>query len=56
MMDSDSLMMLEGVLNVSEMHVRDIMIPRSQMDVIDISKKLEEFIPFVIETVTHVSL
>jgi|TARA_B110000259_G_scaffold3217_2_gene3756 magnesium and cobalt transporter len=50
MMDSDSLMMLEGVLNVSEMHVRDIMIPRSQMDVIDISKKVEEFIPFVIKT------
>ena len=41
MMDSDALMMLEGVLNVSEMHVRDIMIPRSQMDVIDISKKIE---------------
>jgi len=50
MMDSDSLMMLEGVLNVSEMHVRDIMIPRSQMDVIDISKRVEEFIPFVIKT------
>tara|TARA_B100000787_G_scaffold45592_1_gene32675 strand:+ start:1887 stop:2714 length:828 start_codon:yes stop_codon:yes gene_type:complete len=50
MMDSDALMMLEGVLNVSEMHVRDIMIPRSQMDVIDISKKIEEFIPFVIKT------
>ena len=50
MMDSDSLMMLEGVLNVSEMHVRDIMIPRSQMDVIDISKKVEEFIPFVVKT------
>ena len=50
MMDSDALMMLEGVLNVSEMHVRDIMIPRSQMDVIDISKKVEEFIPFVIKT------
>ena len=50
MMDSDALMMLEGVLNVSEMHVRDIMIPRSQMDVIDISKKIKEFIPFVIQT------
>jgi len=49
-MDSDALMMLEGVLNVSEMHVRDIMIPRSQMDVIDISKKIKEFIPFVIQT------
>jgi len=50
MLDADSLMMLEGVLNVSEMQVRDIMIPRSQMDFIDISKKPEEFIPFVIET------
>ena len=50
MMDSDALMMLEGVLNVSEMHVRDIMIPRSQMDIIDISKKIEEFIPFVVKT------
>jgi len=50
MMDSDALMMLEGVLNVSEMHVRDIMIPRSQMDVIDISTKIKEFIPFVIKT------
>ena len=49
-LDADSLMMLEGVLNVSEMQVRDIMIPRSQMDFIDISKKPEEFIPFVIET------
>jgi magnesium and cobalt transporter len=50
MMDSDALMMLEGVLNVSEMQVRDIMIPKSQMDVIDISKKVKEFIPFVIKT------
>mgnify|MGYP001210226235 FL=1 len=48
--DSDSLTMLEGVLNVSEMQVRDIMIPRSQIDFIDITKKPEEFIPYVIET------
>ena len=38
--DSDSLTMLEGVLNVSEMQVRDIMIPRSQIDFIDITKKI----------------
>jgi len=50
LIDSDSLMMLEGVLNVSEMQVREIMIPRSQMDVIDITKKPEEFIPFIIDT------
>ena len=49
MLDADSLMMLEGVLNVSEMQVRDIMIPRSQMDFIDISKKPEEFIPLLLK-------
>ncbi|MFM2435654.1 MAG: hypothetical protein RL063_1635 [Pseudomonadota bacterium] len=50
LMDSDSLAMIEGVLQVSEMQVRDIMIPRSQMDVIDITQPPETFIPHVIET------
>ncbi|MES2013335.1 MAG: transporter associated domain-containing protein [Pseudomonadota bacterium] len=50
LMDADSLAMIEGVLQVSEMQVRDIMIPRSQMDVIDITDPAEVFIPHVIET------
>lgn len=50
LMDADSLAMIEGVLQVSEMQVRDIMIPRSQMDVIDITDSPEKFIPHVIET------
>ncbi len=50
LMDADSLAMIEGVLQVSEMQVRDVMIPRSQMDVIDITHPPETFIPFVIET------
>lgn len=50
LLDGDALAMIEGVLQVSETQVRDVMIPRSQMDVIDISKKPEDFIPFVIET------
>ena len=50
LMDGDSLAMIEGVLQVSEMQVRDIMIPRSQMDVIDITDTPETFIPHVIET------
>jgi magnesium and cobalt transporter len=50
LMDADSLAMIEGVLQVSEMQVRDVMIPRSQMDVIDITEPPEKFIPFVIET------
>ncbi len=50
LMDADSLAMIEGVLQVSEMQVRDVMIPRSQMDVIDIAQPAETFLPFVIET------
>ena len=49
LLDSDALAMIEGVLHVSEMQVRDIMVPRSQMDTIDISEKPDEFIPYVIE-------
>jgi magnesium and cobalt transporter len=50
LLDGDALSMIEGVLQVSETQVRDVMIPRSQMDVIDITQTPEDFIPFVIET------
>ena len=50
LLDADALSMMEGVLQVSERQVREIMIPRAQMDVIDISLPPEQFIPFVIET------
>lgn len=50
LLDADALSMMEGVLQVSERQVREIMIPRAQMDVIDISLSPEAFIPFVIET------
>lgn len=49
LLDSDALSMIEGVMQVSEMQARDIMVPRSQMDVVDISEKPDRFIPFVIE-------
>jgi magnesium and cobalt transporter len=50
LLDSDALSMIEGVMQVSEMQARDIMVPRAQMDVIDISETPEKFIPYVIET------
>jgi magnesium and cobalt transporter len=50
LLDADALSMMEGVIQVSESQVREIMIPRAQMDVIDISQPPEEFIPYVIET------
>lgn len=50
LLDAEALSMMEGVLQVSERQVREIMLPRAQMDVIDIGQPPEEFIPFVIET------
>lgn len=50
LLDSDALSMIEGVMHVSEMQARDIMVPRAQMDVIDISETPDKFIPYVIET------
>jgi len=49
LMDADALAMIEGVLQVGEMQVRDIMIPRSQMDVVDINDTAAQFLPQVIE-------
>ena len=48
-LDAEALSMIEGVLQVSETQVRDVMIPRSQMDMIDVAESPEKFIPFVIE-------
>lgn len=50
LLDADALSMMEGVIQVSERQVREIIIPRAQMDVIDISQPPEEFIPHVIAT------
>lgn len=49
LLDSDSLAMIEGVMQVSEMRVRDIMIPRSQMVVVPREAELETIFPLVIE-------
>jgi magnesium and cobalt transporter len=50
LLDADALAMIEGVLQVSEMQARDIMVPRAQMDVIDIRESPDQFIPTVIQT------
>jgi magnesium and cobalt transporter len=50
LLDAEALSMIEGVLQVSETQVRDVMIPRSQTDMIDAAESPEKFIPFVIET------
>ena len=50
LLDADALSIIEGALQVSEMTVRDIMIPRAQMDVVSIDEDPSQFIPFVLET------
>jgi magnesium and cobalt transporter len=50
LLDADALSIIEGALQVSEMTVRDIVIPRAQMDVVSIDDEPAEFIPFVLET------
>ena len=49
LIDADSLSMIEGVFQVSDLCARDIMVPRAQMDAINIAEKPEDFIPFVLE-------
>ena len=49
-LDSDVLAMMEGALEVSETQVRDAMIPRSQMVVVNYESPLEEFLPCIVES------
>ena len=46
----ETKLMIQGVLEVSDMRVRDIMIPRSQMVTLDINNPLEESLPIILES------
>ena len=48
--DADAVSMMEGVMQVADLQVRDLMIPRSQMDVIDIDDPLEKILETVVDT------
>jgi magnesium and cobalt transporter len=48
--DAEEKSMLAGVLEVSETQVRDVMIPRSQMVVIDIEDDIDEMIGVIVES------
>ncbi|HCM46125.1 MAG TPA: magnesium/cobalt efflux protein [Colwellia sp.] len=50
LINPETKQMIKGVLDVSEMRVRDIMIPRSQMVTIDINHSLDEFLPIILES------
>lgn len=48
--DADALAMMEGALEVSETQVRDAMIPRAQMVVVNIDADLDQFLPRLVES------
>jgi len=50
LLDPEALTMIEGVLQVAEMQVRDIMVPRAQMAVVERDASLEKILPVVIES------
>lgn len=48
LIDADALAMIEGVFQVSELSARDILIPRAQIDWIDINESVQDTISEVI--------
>jgi magnesium and cobalt transporter len=48
--DSDALKIMEGALHVGDMQVREVIVPRAQMDVIKVDQPLDKFLPKIIET------
>ena len=50
LLDADALSIIEGALQVSDMPVRDVMIPRAQMDCVDIEDPLEKIVDTALRT------
>lgn len=50
LVDGQALSMIEGALQVAEMQVRDIMIPRSEMVVVERDRPPEKFVATVVES------
>jgi len=48
--DADALSIIEGALQVAEIPVREVMVPRAQMNVIRVDQPIEEIIDFAIQT------
>ncbi|GAA3941559.1 HlyC/CorC family transporter [Litoribacillus peritrichatus] len=48
--DAEALSIMEGALQVGDMHVREIMVPRSQMTFVRASQSPSEILPIIIES------
>ncbi|PAU75377.1 HlyC/CorC family transporter [Halomonas salipaludis] len=49
-LDQDALTIIEGALQISDQQVREVLIPRSQVNVIGIEQPPEEYLPVILET------
>ena len=50
LLDAEAMSMIEGVLQISELTARDVMVPRAEMDVIDISQPPAALLSKVVAT------
>jgi len=50
LIDSEAMSIIEGALQVSDMQVREVMIPRTQMTVVKAEQKPEEYLPLIIKS------
>ncbi|HRQ58416.1 MAG TPA: transporter associated domain-containing protein [Azoarcus taiwanensis] len=50
LIDTDALSIIEGALQMSDMQVSEVMIPRAQMDVIHLDDPIERIAEFVVDT------
>ncbi len=49
-LDNDAHSIIEGAMQVTEMQVRDVMIPRSQMTMVQVHQTPREFLPVIISS------
>ena len=50
LLDVDALNMMKGALKVSDLQVRQVMVPRAQMVVIPLTADIEEILPIIVES------
>jgi magnesium and cobalt transporter len=50
LLDVDAFNMMKGALKVSDLQVRQVMIPRAQMVVIPLTSNIEEVLPIIVES------
>lgn len=49
-LDQDAIAIIEGALEISDQQVREVMIPRSQMQAIQVDQRPEEYLPLILES------